>query len=111
MSTEPTTETIARMEARGWRWEPCADLHAGGSFVVSAGTMRDGAGVLRMRVVLYSTQWPEDAGRWGALYGTPGVGFERLTRHPTPDLAADEAEAWLRGVLADLRFPWLRVGP
>ena len=108
--TTPTAEQIAAMEARGWTWEPCEGLHVGGTFVAAAGKMLDGQAIIRMRVVLYSRKWPEDAGRWGALYGTPGVGFDRLARWPTPELAADEAEAWLRDVLAQFRFPWLRLG-
>lgn len=84
MSIEPTTETIARMEARGWRWDAQHRRFAAADMLV----FPCGRGWL-----------------WGRIqYGISGS-------HPTPDLAADEAEAWLRGVLAELRFPWLRVEP
>lgn len=50
-----------------------------------------------------------NSGEWVANYGWSGVSFSAYNKHPTPEAAADEAEAWLRGMLAQFDFPWLEV--
>ena len=57
-----------------------------------------------MRVSLW------DGAEWIANYGVPGIGYGTYKRHATPMEAADEAEAWLRSVLAPMGLPWLCVG-
>lgn len=93
---EPTPEQIAAMEARGWAWNgrrfraESAPAGTSGHYVIGATV----------------NHWGD---AWRAVYGWTGVGFDKLTPHDTPLLAADEAEAWLRGVLAGFKFPWLKM--
>lgn len=47
--------------------------------------------------------------QWMADVGWTGCSFATFQRYPTPELAADEAEAWLRGMLSQFAFPWLEV--
>ena len=92
----PTPEQIAAMAERGW-------THEGVRFRASSSQAdRNGDYFIRLCVYLYD-------GHWFASYGWTGVGFDGMDPHPDPLLAADEAEAWLRGVLAGLRFGWLEV--
>lgn len=89
-----------QMEARGWLWN-----EEWNSFRACGGEDSMGRPMLTMGV----GAWGD--GAWVAHYGMPGHGYDTLTRHPTPMAAADEAEAWLRKVLAPLRLPWLSVTP
>ena len=94
----PTPEQIAAMEARGWRWDPeWRDF----SIVSSDDTYR---------IALRVRPWHDG---WAADYGWTGVSFAPLNEHPDPLTAADEAEAWLRSILAPLasRLPWLHIDP
>ena len=95
----PSASDLAAMTARGWAWSAeHGYFHAFG--------LRDGQNcpILNLRV----EDW--DDGDWVACYGVPGIGYEGINHHPSPSLAADEAEAWLRGVLEPFRFGWLKVG-
>ena len=89
-----------QMAARGWEWDEEVR-----SFRAAGGQDRQGCPVINLRVS------ERDSSVWMAHYGTPGIGYESFKRQPTPMAAADEAEAWLREVLAPLRLPWLTVAP
>jgi len=97
---KPTPEQIAAMEARGWTWLPERGRFRADSANASSGPPY----VIGASVYVFD-------GAWIASYGWTGVSFDNMDPHPTPLEAADEAEAWLRGVLAGFRFPWLVVGP
>ena len=97
MSTPETHQEA--MAERGWTWNEEIDCYA-----CMGAEDRQGCSVLNMRV----TRWEE--GTWMAHYGVPGIGYGTCKRHATPMEAADEAEAWLRGVLAPMGLPWLRIG-
>ena len=86
------------MAARGWTWNE--EIW---QFVALGATDRQDCPILSLRVSECSD------GTWIAHYGVPGVGYERRIRRATPMEAADEAEAWLRVVLAPLTFPWLHI--
>ena len=94
---KPTPEQIAAMEARGWK----PDEHGFGARAEVPNTQDRYA--LNLRV------WRWGPEGWVADYGWSGVSFSGYTKHPSPLEAADEAEAWLRGVLGGFRFPWLKV--
>ena len=87
----PTPEEIEAMAARGWTWIPEAQAFG-----------LPEAKVVHAAVSLY-------ASCWRASYGTQGIGYGSRARHTSPLLAADEAEAWIRGELAKLEFPWLTI--
>lgn len=87
---KPTPEQIAAMEARGWKYDPAQNEFRH----VSEGAM--------WFVVSARSAWA--VGFRGRLPSGEG-------RAATPELAADEAESWLKGVLSGLRFPWLGVKP
>lgn len=86
------------MAARGWTWNE--EIW---QFVALGATDRQGCPILSLRV----GGW--DGSTWMANYGVPGIGYGCYVRRATPMEAADEAEAWLRGVLAPLTFPWLHI--
>lgn len=97
----PTPEQIEAMEARGWTWN-------GRAFVANCGTKGAASAThpLWARVRPYS-----DLG-WIATYGAASHDWTGdMDRYADPLAAADEAEAWLRTVLAGFRFPWLTVTP
>lgn len=96
----PTPEQIAAMEARGWAWD-------GRSFVANCGTQGPAS---KMRPLWVRVRPSSDLG-WIATYGAAGYDWGDMDNHADPLLAADEAEAWLRSVLAGFRFPWLQVTP
>lgn len=88
------------MEARGWTW-------TGRRFRAEAGApgCTSRTFPLWASVTLY-----EGATGWIATYGAASHDWSGdMDAHPTPEAAADEAEAWLRSVLAGFRFPWLVV--
>ena len=91
-------EIIARMEARGWKWN---DEH--GRFRAEGGKVRFDS---RERAPIGGSIY-EDESRWYATYGVVGIGWGEDTGHPTPEAAADEAEAWFRQVVTGL--PGVRV--
>lgn len=94
----PTPEQIAEMEARGWAW------HGHGfGFGAFSGRDNNGIAIVGLSVI------PWGAGYWAATYGTVGNNYLPYNRHADPLAAADEAEQWIRGVLAGFRFPWLEV--
>jgi len=94
-----TPEQIAALQARGWTHD--AEY---GDFAARA-PVGCGDYALSLRVRLRGEHWESD-------YGWTGVSFGNFrAKHPTPIEAADAAEAWLRGVLAGFRFPWLVVTP
>lgn len=96
---QPTAEQIAAMEERGWAWD-------GRRFAARAGV----AGAHSLTFPLHATVRHHGDG-WLAFYGAASHDWSSLeVSHPDPLAAADEAEAWLRGLLSQLRFPWLRVG-
>lgn len=95
---EPTTEQIVTMKARGWAWD-------GRRFRVESGSKGSASGTCP----LWATVRRYDIG-WIATYGATSHDWSGdMDGHPTPLLAADEAEAWLRVVLAGFAFPWLKV--
>jgi hypothetical protein len=87
-----------QMEARGWMWDDELRM-----FLALGARDRQDCPIINLRV----DEWAP--GVWMAHYGVPGIGYERFIGRPTPMAAADEAEAWLRNVLAPLRLPWLNV--
>ena len=94
----PTPEQIATMDARGWTYD--TDIP---SFFVRSEDVR-GNVILMMRI----HPWRGEG--WTAGYGVTGCDYGNYrTHYLDPLTAADEAESWLRGVLAEFRFPWLRV--
>ena len=96
----PTPEQIGEMERRGWRWD-------GRRFRARAGIEGSASGTcpLWASVRLY------DAG-WIATYGAASHDWSGdMDGHATPELAAEEAEAWLRTVLSGFAFPWLQIRP
>lgn len=101
MSTEESVghlPYLAAMSARGWTWNE-EYRH----FIAFGALDKQGCPILNLRV----GEWND--GTWMAHYGVPGVGYERLIERATPMEAADDAEAWLRKVLAPFSFPWLSV--
>ena len=95
----PSASDIDAMTARGWTWNAeFRYFHAFG--------LRDD----QDRPILSLRVWWRSGGGWVADYGVPDIDYGRFERHPSPLLAADEAEAWLRGVLEPFRFGWLAVG-
>ncbi len=96
----PTPDQIASMEARGWTWMAGIDTFSANVVihVMYGDAHRFGA----------SVWWTERHG-WKANYGWTGASFAKNDAHPTPEAAADEAESWLRSVLAGFRFPWLTI--
>lgn len=86
------------MEARGWAWDDEMQ-----SFVALGSRDWRDCPIITLRVSL----WRPEV--WMAHYGVPGIGYETFKGQPTPMAAADEAEAWLREVLAPLRLPWLKI--
>jgi hypothetical protein len=98
---KPTPEQITAMEARGWTWLPERGRFRADSANASSGPTRY---VIGASVYVFD-------GAWIASYGWTGVSFDGMDPHPSPLEAADEAEAWLRGVLGGFRFPWLAVSP
>jgi hypothetical protein len=94
----PNAEHLEAMTARGWTWDPESR-----SFLALGARDRQDCPVIGTRVSLW------DPGEWVANYGVPGIGYGTFKRHATPIEAAEEAEAWLREVLAPFRFAWLRV--
>ena len=86
------------MLARGWTWDD-ESRH----YLELGARDRQGCPILNMRV----SEW--EPGVWVANYGVPGIGYGRFIRHATPIAAADEAEAWLKAVLAPLQFLWLKI--
>lgn len=98
---QPTAEQIAAMEERGWAW------NAGNTAFVAVAVVG-----YDYRIALRVWWWHDEEGGWVADYGWTGVSFASYsTRFADPLAAADEAEAWLRGVLSGFRFPWLMVIP
>ena len=91
-------EIIARMEARGWKWNPDSKR-----FRASGGKIPSGTGE---RTPIGGSIYFYGSG-WYASYGTIGIGWGDDTNHPTPEAAADEAEAWFRQVVTGL--PGVRV--
>jgi len=89
-------DTIARMEARGWKWD--AERHR---FRAAGGAVGD-SGRSPITGTIY-----RDGRKWCACYGFTGVSWGDMVPHPTPDAAADEAEAWFRHVVSGL--PGVRV--
>ena len=89
---------IEQMSARGWEWDAESRM-----FKALGGRDSMGQPIISLRV----SEW--EPGAWQARYGVPGISYERFTERKTPMAAADDAEAWLREVLAPLRFPWLNV--
>jgi hypothetical protein len=86
------------MTARGWTWnEEYRQFFAFGA------RDQQNCPILNMRV----SEWEQ--GVWMANYGVPGIGYGRFTRRSSPLDAAQEAEDWLREVLAPLHFPWLQI--
>lgn len=84
----PTDEQIEKMEARGWK------PNGGAAFI---------AGVAPARLNVW-------AGRQGWYWGCEWVLYDvEQARDQSPEQAAAAAESWLRGVLGEFRFPWLRV--
>lgn len=92
------------MIARGWTWNE--EIRC---YTCMGAEDRQGCPILNMRV---SHWWPDrvEPNEWVASYGVPGIGYGTYKRHATPMGAADEAEAWLRGVLAPMALPWLNIG-
>ena len=96
----PTASDLAAMTARGWTWD--ADFR---DFSAFGQIDSQGCPILNLRVRCRGD------GDWVAYYGVPGISYGRPDRHPSPLLAADEAEAWLRRVLEPFRLGWLAVAP
>jgi hypothetical protein len=94
-AVSPTPEQIAAMEARGWTWE-----HIGGGLHMFKARARPICLVL-------SVWW--DANTMRGWQWNSSLAWALTPPKPDPLTAADEAEAWLRGVLSGLRFPWLTV--
>ena len=86
------------MKRQGWTYDAGSNTYS-----ARASASKDCTYALSIRVFRWSS------GEWVADYGWSGVSFSAYNRHPTPELAADEAEAWLRGMLAGFSFPWLEV--
>lgn len=98
--SSPAPEQIVTMEARGWTWDGRRFRATGGKPGSSSGT-----------TALWATVRAH-GDEWVAIYGTATHDWSALdVVHTTPEAAADEAEAWLRGVLAGFRFPWLSAAP
>lgn len=93
----PTPEQVAAMEARGWFVRPEFPLQ----FTANPSC----------RIVMRVRPWVGPLERWIACYGWAGVDLSSHTQHATPEAAAAEAEAWLRGELSGFCFPWLTVTP
>ncbi len=89
---------LEAMAARGWTWD-----EEYWQFIALGARDSAGCPMLNMRV----SEW--ETGVWMAAYGVPGIGYGRFTRHSSPLDAAQEAEDWLREVLAPLHFPWLQI--
>ena len=84
-------DTIARMEVRGWKWD--AEHRR---FRAAGGTVGD-SGLSPITGTIY-----RDGRKWRACYGFTGVSWGDMMLHPTPEAAADEAEAWFRQVVSGL---------
>lgn len=95
--TGPTPEQIEAMATRGWVFNAeqmtfrCPDLPHD------------------QRVISLRVYRLDDDDGWWADYGVRGVSYARFNEHVTPELAAAEAEGWLRQTLGAFRFPWLEV--
>lgn len=90
----PDAATIDRMAARGWPWEPCPDLYAGGFFWLPIEKLGLVGAVPAMRLVVYS-----NGQKWSGLLrlgAGPPTPQEVVLRHATPDGAADEVEKWVQ---------------
>ena len=98
--SSPTASDLAAMTARGWMWNA-----EHGEFLALGLLDRQSNPILNLRV-----RWWHSRGGWVAGYGLPSRDYSQIHHHPSPLLAADEAEAWLRGVLEPFRFGWLKVG-
>ena len=91
----PTPEQITAMDARGWTWEAWSR------------SFRP-IGMGDVPVVYLRVRENGDLG-WIPSYGAGPIDYSPWEAHADPILAADEAETWLRSVLAPFRFPWLSV--
>lgn len=88
--------TIARMEARGWKWDT---EHR--RFRAAGGAVGDSGRPLITGTIC------RDGRKWRACYGFTDVSWGYMVPHPAPEAAADEAEAWFRHVVTGL--PGVRV--
>ena len=96
-----TPEQVAAMVARGWDYDAKFD-----DFAARAPAYKEEY-ALSLRVRRWSRDDVEAC--WIADFGWSGVSFSAFDKYPTPEAAADEAEAWLARMLAAFRFPWLTV--
>lgn len=96
--TPPTHDEIAALESRGWTFDPEYT-----EFAACGMADRQGNPILVCRLRQMGR------GGWVASYGVTGCDYSPYTHRPDPLAAADDAEAWLRSVLAPFRFGWLRV--
>lgn len=93
---DPLATERATMEARGWTQPP------GFAGYVARAPAHDGKYAIVLSVRPCDGQWVTD-------FGWSGVSFSAFDKYPTPEAAADEAEAWLARTLSAFRFPWLTV--
>ncbi len=94
---KPTPEQIAAMEARGWTWQE----HPSAPDVTMFRASAPGLGLM------LSVWWDVNTG--SGWHWTTNAAIVPNKGKPFPIETADEAEAWLRGVLGGFRFPWLAV--